>query len=116
MAQASGNDKRPGSRGFKKLSEFGNVSLQGGTKASKTYVLLCFSAIREGRRIGDRSLLTSSNLDFAGLVSFPESPTQTKFSQMTPSSLSWAVCYILARFSEGREAGGSVRGEEESLT
>ena len=31
----------------------------GGTKAPKTLVLLCFGAIREGRMIRDRSLLTS---------------------------------------------------------
>ena len=52
----SENDKRPESRGFKKLSEFGNSS---GMKAPKTLVLLCFDAIREGWMIRDRSLLTS---------------------------------------------------------
>ena len=51
-------DKRPESRGFKKLSEFRDSSLQG-TKAAKLLFLLCFGAIREGRMICDRSLLTS---------------------------------------------------------
>ena len=54
----SGNDKRPGSRGFKKLSEFGNSFLQG-YEAPKMLVLLCLGAIREGRVIRDRPLLTS---------------------------------------------------------
>ena len=35
-----------------------------GTKAPKTLVLLWFGAIREGRMIRDRSLLTSRTLDF----------------------------------------------------
>ena len=55
----SGNVKRPGRRGFKKVSEFGNSSLQGHEKAPKTHVLLCFGAMGEGRMICDPSLLTS---------------------------------------------------------
>ena len=57
IAKTQETTKRPRSRGFKKLSGFGNSSLQG-TKAPSTLVLLCFGAIREGM-IRDRSLLTS---------------------------------------------------------
>ena len=62
----SGNDKRPGSREFKKLSEFSNSSLQW-YESSQTLVfvdLLRFGAIGEGQMILDRSLLTSWTLDF----------------------------------------------------
>ena len=38
----SGNDKRPGSRGFKKLSEFGNSSLQGHKRGGWSVTDLCW--------------------------------------------------------------------------
>ena len=59
----SGNDKRQGSRGFKKFSDFGKSSRQG-NESSQTLVLLWFGAIREGRVMRDWSLLTSWTLDF----------------------------------------------------
>ena len=53
----TGNHKRPGSRGFKKLSEFGNSSLPGYESSQNT----CFTAFQcnQGRMIRDRSLLSS---------------------------------------------------------
>ena len=45
----SGNDKRPESRGFKKLSEFGNSSLQGHGSSQNT----CFILFRCNQRGAD---------------------------------------------------------------
>ena len=67
----SGNDKRPGSRGFKTLSEFGNSSLQGYESSQNTCFFPFFGAIREERMIRDRSLLTSWTLYFQVFCHFP---------------------------------------------
>ena len=44
FSKKSGNDERPGSRGFKKLSEFGSSALQGHGRFQKN-ILLFFGAI-----------------------------------------------------------------------
>ena len=51
----SGNDKRPGSRGFKKLSEFGDSSLQGYKSSQNT----CLIVFRGKQRGADDQLLIS---------------------------------------------------------
>ena len=55
--------------GFKKLSEFGNSSLEG-YKSSKTLVSLCFGAIREGRMIPWPISADFLNPRLSGLLSF----------------------------------------------
>ena len=73
--ELSGNEKKPESRGFKKLSEFSISSLQS-TKAPKILVLLCFDAIREGAHDPWPISADFLNPRLSGLFSQPQSITQ----------------------------------------
>ena len=68
---SSGNDKRPGSRGFKKLSEFGSSSLQG-YKNSQNTCWIVFQCSQRGEDDPWPIFADFLNPWLPGLLSFPE--------------------------------------------
>ena len=78
----SGNDKRPESRGFKKLSEFSNCCLQGHESSQDT----CFTLFWCNQRGADEPWPISAdflNPRLSGLVSFPNIQVWRQFDLLS---------------------------------